>query len=170
MERYGIQNRFNKVSLEQFQETALKFQEALNKVRPNIRSKLLLTTNSCDYYGAGSLTIITPETEAANKRREQFNIEDLTQDLWLNSFDREFYVTDESVSEPYMLCISNEIRDSKRLLFYGQCLDDKSQKIFSSFRKSRFAKNYLSRILQKVDNGSPVTSPAMLTRVFYHLK
>lgn len=170
MDRYGIQNRFQDVSFEQYKETALRFQEALRQVRPNISTKLLLTTDEFDYRGAGSLTIITPETEAAKSRREQHNIEDLTEGLWNSAFDREFYVNDDTVSEPYMLCVSNEVRDPRRLLFYGQCLDENSQEVFENFKELRWAKNGLSRKLQIIDDGFPVTSPAMLARVYSQFK
>ena len=166
MERYGIKNRFQDVSFEQYRENALRLQERIQEVRPSISSRLLLTTNGEDYDGAGSLTIITPEFETAQNRRERYNIEDLTSELWDSSFKRELIIDDDSVSEPYMINVSNEVRDPKRMIFHGQFLDEKSQDIFENFKEYRWTKNNLSKILQTIDSGFPVTSPRMLARVY----
>ncbi len=143
--RFSIDNRFSNVSLGQFRKTAHNLDSSLKIIRPKIESGLLLTTNWEDYNGFGSLTVLTPEVEEALARREKFQLVDLNGSLWTGSFKIEMFIRDNSSSEPYMICLSNEVREPKRLFFYGQCLDEQSEKVFESFRRGS--------LLQRVGDG-----------------
>ena len=150
MERFSIDNWFSNVSLDQFRGTAHKLESAIRNIRPTIQSELLLTTNRDDYYGSGSLTVSIPKVDEAKARREKFQLTDLNENLWTRSFETELYILDNSVSEPYMICLSNGTREPKRLFFYRQCLDEASQKVFEGFRRTS--------ILQKLGDGHSKTS------------
>lgn len=150
MQRFSIDNRFRNVSFDQFRETAKRLESSLRQVRPTIQSGLLLTTNGRDYQGYGSLTVLISEVEEAETRREKFQLADLNEELWRKSFETGLYIRDNSVSEPYMICLNHGIREPKRLFFYGQCLDKVSQKVFEGFRKTG--------MLQKLGDGYPKTS------------
>lgn len=136
--RFSIFNLIQPVSLEQFAESANALNSAIKEVKPNVETELLLTTNIYDYLSHRSLTIPTPQKIAANKRREKFKLEDLNEELWRKSFERELYIRSPSENNNYMICLSQGIREPKQLFFYGQCLDEKSQEVFDSFAKTRF--------------------------------
>ena len=155
MDRFSIGNLIRPISFRQYMETAERLENSIREVNPNITSKLLLTTNAEDYYGAGSLTVITPQREAAAKRREEYNLSDLNEGLWQKAFDRELYIHDNTIKEPYSLCVSNEERDPRRILFFGQCLDKKSQEVFDNFKKTK-------ELFQIIGNGVSKTSPFMV--------
>ena len=161
MERFSIENRFQNVSFIQFKTTAERLESALKEVRPSIQSKLLLTTNGLDYRGYGSLTILTPETEATFARREGLQLQYLNQELWARSFKTQFQVIDNSTNEPYCIWLSNEVREPKKLFFYGQCLDEKSQEVFEGFRKVGLS--------QRVGDGYHKTSPFAVEYALSHL-
>lgn len=150
MNRFSIDNRFRQVSLDQFKDTAEILESSLRNVRPEILSELLLTTNGCDYNGYGSLTIDTPETQEALDKRERYSLDDLDGDLWKKSFETGLYIKDKSVTEPYMVCLTAESREPKKLFFYAQCMDEKSQEVFDSFKQSG--------LLQKIGDGFPKRS------------
>lgn len=148
MKRFSIDNRFGNVSLDQFKNTAEKLESSLKNIRPNIASELLLTTDGCDYNGYGSLTIDTPEVEGALDRRERYLLNDLDEGLWKKSFETGLYIN--SIKEPYMVCLTVGAREPKKLFFYAQCLDEKSQEVFDSFKKAG--------LLQKIGDGFPKSS------------
>lgn len=150
MERFSIDNRFSKVSLDQFRKTAEKLESALRIVRPTIQSELLLTTNGEDYHRYGSLTIHTSEVEEAIARREKYQLSDLDEGLWTRSFEIELHIIDNSIKEPYCIWLSNGVREPKKLFFYGQCLDEASKKVFEGFRGAG--------LLQKIGDGFPKSS------------
>lgn len=148
---FSIDNRFRSVSLAQFQETAIRLEEALREVRPGISSELFLTTNGVDYCGAASLTVLTPEVEAALDRRERLQLNGLNGKLWKRSFNRELYIKDNSSDDSYMVCLSNGRREPKRLFFYGQGLDDASLEVYDRFRQTQ-------RRFQRIGDGFPKNS------------
>ena len=150
MVRFSIDNRFTNVSLIQFKRTAQKLESDLRKVRPTIQSELLLTTSREDYNGYGSLTVDTPEVEEALARREKFQLSDLNEELWRRAFKIQMGIIDDSAKKPYCVFISVEDREPKRLFFYGQCLDGKSQKVFEGFKGVGG--------LQRLGDGFPKTS------------
>jgi len=145
MNRFSINNIFRDVSLDQFKNTAERLELSLRKDRPEITSELLLNTNRYDYDTYGSLTIIIPELEEALKRREKYQLSDLNEELWKKSFEIGLYIKDNSIKEPYMVCLTGGIRESKKMFFYSQCLDEKSQEVFDSFKKTG--------LLQKIGDG-----------------
>ena len=150
MNRFSIGNRFRNVSLNQFRSTAERLESALKNVRPEITSQLLLTTNRCDYDGYGSLTIDTPEVEEALDRRKRCQLNDLNERLWKQSFETGLYIKDDSIKEPYMVCLTTGVREPKKMFFYGQCLDKKSQEVFDNFKQTG--------LLQKIGDGFPKSS------------
>jgi len=145
MNRFSINNMFGNVSLDQFKNTAERLESSLRNIRPGITSELLLTTNGNDYHRYGSLTVSIPEVTKARKRREGYQLSDLNKELWNNSFETELYIEDNSIKEPYMLCLSVGVREPKRLFFYAQCLDEKSQEVFDNFKQAG--------LLQKIGDG-----------------
>ncbi len=150
MKRFSIDNRFGNVSLDQFKNTAERLESSLRNVRPEITSELLLTTNGGDYNGYGSLTIHTPDVKEALDRRERYLLNDLDKGLWEKSFETGLYIKDNSVKKPYMVCLNARAREPKKLFFYAQCLDEKSQEVFDSFKKVG--------LLQKIGDGFPKSS------------
>jgi len=135
--RFNIKNFWKPVSFNQFGDTALNLRSSLERINPNISSRLLLTIDKCDYDGWGSLTIITPETDLARKRRRECALEDLNEDLWNMSHKVGLYIKNPAIETPYMVSLSVEERDPKSMHFYAQCLDDNSQAVFDSFRKTK---------------------------------
>jgi len=151
MERFSINNFRRPVSLKQYKETAQRLEDSIREVNGNVTSKLLLTTNGADYCGPGSLTVVTPESKAARERREEFSLSDLNEDLWQRSFEAGLYLHDNTVEAPYMITLSVGRREPRSMIFYGQCLDEKSQEVFNSFRKAKWPK--------KVGDGYGKPSP-----------
>lgn len=150
MGRFSVENRFRRVSIDQFKDTGEKLKSALERIRPELTSELLLTTDGIDYRGHGSLTILTPEVEEARNRREQYQLSDLNEELWQKSFKTGLYFKDNSIKEPYMVCLTTEDREPKKMFFYSQCLDEESQEVFDSFKRAG--------LLQKIGDGFPKTS------------
>ena len=87
-----------------------------------------------DYQGPGSLTVVTPESIAAKERREEFSLSDLNEDLWKRSFETGLYLHDDISGGSYMIVLSVERREPRSMRFYCQDLDEKSQRVFNSFR------------------------------------
>jgi len=144
---FSIDNRFRNVSLNQFKNIAERLESSLRNVGPEITSELLLTTDGYDYNGYGSLTIDTPEVEECLNRREGWTVNDLDEGLWKKSFEIGLYIKDYSAKEPYMVCLTLEAREPKKLFFYAQCLDEKSQEVFNDFKQVG--------LLQKIGDGTP---------------
>ena len=140
--RFGINNWIQIVSREQYLEIATKLEEDIRKIDPTLKAELILTTDGRDYFGAGSFTWITPEKLEASKRRERHPLSDLTEDLWRSSFKTDFCITRKDPAAPknYMALISREVREPKRITFYGQYLDKESQKAFLDFKYSHYLK------------------------------
>ncbi len=151
MERFSIDNFLKYVSFEQYREIAQRLEASIRIVNPNITSKLLLTTNRNDYNGAGSLTVFEPEVEEALSRREEHSLSDLNEKLWQKSFETGLYIHDNTIKEPYMITLVVGEREPKSMKFYNQCLDEKSQGVFNSFRKARW--------FQRISDGYSKTSP-----------
>ena len=135
MDRFSINNRFRKVSLDQFKQTAESLESTLKNIRPEITTELLITTNELDYNGYGSLTFDTPETKEALERRERYSLNDLSEELWNKSFETGLYLKDDSITQPYRVSLTTGSREPKKIFFYAQCLDEKSQKAFDSFKR-----------------------------------
>ena len=104
---------------------------------------------------------IIPEVKEAWARRERYQLSDLNENLWERSFETQLRIVDNSVSEPYCIWLSNEEREPKKLLFYGQCLDKQSQKAFDSFKRAE--------LFQKLGDGYPQTSPFALAHALASL-
>jgi len=107
MNRFSIDNRFRKVSLNQYKTVAEGLESAVRNVRPAITSELLLTTDKCDYNGYGSLTIVTPASEDALARRERHQLSDLNEGLWERSFETGLYLRDNSIENFAKLTIES---------------------------------------------------------------
>ena len=155
MDRFSINNGFKKVSYAQFMETAERLESALKEVRPQITSKLLLTTDLVDYNGHGSLTIETPESKEASDRRESYQLNELNEELWDISCETGLYIKDNSSDDPYMVCLTVEDREPKKRFFYGQSLDEKSQKVLDSFKQAD--------LFQTIGDGYPKSSDFAVT-------
>jgi hypothetical protein len=151
MNRFSIDNRRKPVSFEQYMDVAERLDSSLKKIRPNLSSEVLLTTNGFDYHGWGSLTIINPMVEEAWNRRERYSLQDLTQELWNKSFETNLCIKDKTLENLYMVSLTNERREPKSMNFYGQDLDDKSQEVFDSFA--------VPKKFQKIGNGFSKSSP-----------
>jgi len=151
MERFSVDNRLGDVSFEQYRKIAEELEGSIRGINENITSKLLLTTNRGDYYEHGSLSVVTPESEAARGRREEFNLRDLDEDLWQRSFETKLYIRDNTIETPYMISLSVEEREPKSMKFCGRGLDEESQRVFDSFRKAGW--------FQSIGDGSSEPSP-----------
>jgi len=143
--RFSIDNRLQDVSLEQFKETAERLESSLRLAMPKIQSGLFLTTKREDYLTYVDFKFSAPELWEAMKRRERIQLSDLNENLWNISYMAQLLITESSVKEPYLILLGNECREPKRLFFYGQFLDEKSQEVLESFRKNG--------LLHKVGNG-----------------
>lgn len=150
MKRFSIDNRFRRVRGNEFKGVAQRLENYLKEVRPTISSELLCTTNGEDYHGYGSLTIMHPETEKAMERREKHKLEDLDEDLWMRSYKTGLYIKDNTTKEPYMIVMSVGEREPRKLIFYGQAMDSKSEEVFDSFKKAN--------LFQKIGDGFGKTS------------
>ena len=113
-----------------------------------------LTTNGDYYHWIWSLTIVTDETEVARNRPEnqpkEINLGTLDLPEFKSAYSRNLTIRSRD-NTPYMICLSNEARHNKRLLFYGQALDKQSKDLFIKF-------NEKDRLLQILDDGFPQTS------------
>jgi hypothetical protein len=134
--RFGIKNWLAPVSRVQYTDVVQKLESTLTQINPELQARLKLTTNRQDYFGAGSLTIITPETVAALNRRISLQINELSEELWQEAFKTTYLLTG---ANHYSVFIETERRNPKRITFYGQGLDEKSQKALLEFKqRNRF--------------------------------
>lgn len=135
MKRFSIDNRCKDVSLRQFKDTGKELEASLKEVRPDIYSILLCTTDEEDYKGWGSHTELRPEVIEAGNRREQYQLQDLDHALWQRSFETGLYLKVPDERDTYMVTLTVEAREPKRMFFYAQQLDDPSMEVFGSFRR-----------------------------------
>ncbi len=155
-ERFSIRNFWLPVSFQQYIETAKKLEKSIKDVNPNTTSHVLLTTDSYDYNGWGSLTQVTPEVEKALDRRRKIRLEELDENLWEQSLETGLYIHDNTTQSRYMITLTTESRAQKELIFYCQSIDKKSQVVFDSFKKTKG--------LQRLCNGH--TKPSEFAELF----
>lgn len=135
--RFGIAKWRNPISYNQFVDTASLLGEKLRAVNPNLVSKVLLTTNQADYYGIGSLTKITPHTQAALDRRETCNLSDLSSESWDNSYKTSLVIKHPEESSSWMAKLTTQRRLPNEMHFFAQSLDPRSAEAFESMKNHK---------------------------------
>lgn len=69
----------------------------------------------------------------------------MTLDLWNQTFKVQLFIKDDTIPTPYYISISNGKRDGKRILFYSQSIDEKSEEVFDRFKIDRWTKGFFLR-------------------------
>ena len=145
MQRFSIEKRFRDISFNDFRRTAEKLEASLKRVRPEIRSELLLAMPIENHPLSLGLGGLTPDEKEFLAKSEKHQLSDLNESLWRASLRSQLYLFDSSVNDGYGVWFGTEVRDPKKLFFFQQYLDPESLAVFYSFRRTNLS--------QRVGNG-----------------
>jgi len=133
--RFSYDQRFRKVSFGKFLKIARELCEAVVSIRNSV-DITVITSEDHRTYDYSTVTFMSDEITEALKGRKEYPFDRFTQNVWDRSFNVQVTLKDKKDPKPFMICLScNKHADAKRIMFYGQCLDETTyQRVVSKFR------------------------------------
>lgn len=130
-----LHNWFNRISLKQFKETAIKLENELRNVSSGFSSQVFLTMNEDDYFDFREAIIPTSELTEMYARIERYSLPNLNQRLWENAFKRVYLV--QGSNSKYVIWLSNEFSFQNHLFLQGSHLDGVSLAVLYGLKEDK---------------------------------
>ncbi len=122
--RFSHDKRFRRVSYKEFLATAQALSKTVSEHRQDLTVNIL-TAEDHTTYDYTTVTFDTDEVHEVLRGRKHYTLSELTPTVWNRAFDVQVTLYDKKDEQPFMISLScDRYADDKRMLFYGQCLDE----------------------------------------------
>jgi hypothetical protein len=127
---------FRNVTFTELVESMSRLANLVQEIKPSIKIEVV-TCENLTTYAFSTVTFDTDEVISALSHRKTYALEQFTIDVWKRSHTISLSIWDDSDPKPFMICVSCDRKsDAGRMMFYGQCLDEKMHKrILDTFAK-----------------------------------
>lgn len=133
--RFSLDKRFFSVGYYEFLQTALNLHETVGGRASELPD--VLTCEDKLVYDWSRVTVLTPEHEEALKQRKSYSLDKFDFSAWQRAIKTEVIIARPEIAETFMIVLSHDKNDPKRMRFYGQTIDiDTYDSVINRFRKS----------------------------------
>ena len=136
--RFSHDKYFGRFSFEEFKKNSIELEKVIKASR-NVDSSKILTCEDIDTYKWSNVSVFMDEVEKALKNRKEYSIPEFNEEIWNRAYDIQLTIKTPSRDDNFMVCLSHDKIENKRLFFYGQNLDEGIYKgITETFNKPGF--------------------------------
>lgn len=129
-------NWVRKVSFEQFFKAARDLEQRVREEHSGVISTVTVIENrdinQILFHNSTGFQE-NDNSELSAQEQKEYALSDLTKDIWRNVWNVRLSLRDNS-EDPYMITLMCDKERPRRLQYYGQSLDPKSQQVLESYR------------------------------------